>query len=111
MIDITEVREMDEDELYARLIEAKQEMFNLRFQHVTGQLDNYSRLGDLKKDIARLKTILREREIEAAERVETESPQADGPPRGRRARVAASRKADAASQTDDDSTTPEENGG
>jgi large subunit ribosomal protein L29 len=70
-VDLSELREMDEDELYSRLVEAKQEIFNLRFQHVTGQLDNYSRLGDLKKDIARLKTILREREIEAAEKSTT----------------------------------------
>jgi large subunit ribosomal protein L29 len=70
-VDIAELREMDEDELYSRLVEAKQEIFNLRFQHVTGQLDNYSRLGDLKRDIARLKTILREREIEAAEKLTT----------------------------------------
>jgi large subunit ribosomal protein L29 len=117
--DITEIREMDDDELYLRLVESKQEMFNLRFQHVTGQLDNYSRLGDLKRDIARLRTILREREIEAAERPEGESPpvrqeepDADDSRRGRRARVAASRKADAkSSDSDDESTTPEENGG
>ncbi len=126
MIDISEVREMDDDELYSRLVEAKQEIFNLRFQHVTGQLDNYSRLSDLKKDIARLHTILREREIAAAERPDGAPaparqvvPEADDAPRrGRRARVAASRKAESESEAesespkaDDESTTPEENGG
>ena len=116
MTDVTEIREMDDDELYSRLIEAKQEMFNLRFQHVTGQLDNYSRLGDVRKDIARLNTILREREIDAAEKSEggkqpetPEAPEADDARRRRRDRVAASRKAQ--SSDDDDETTSEENGG
>jgi len=62
-----ELRNMDEDELERRLAETKQELFNLRFQHVTGQLDNYARLGQLKKDVARMHTVLREREIQAAE--------------------------------------------
>jgi len=62
-----ELRELDEDELATRLAEAKQELFNLRFQHVTGQLDNYARLGQVRKNVARINTILREREIEAAE--------------------------------------------
>jgi len=47
-------------------------LFNLRFQHVTGQLDNYARLPQLKREVARLNTILREREIEAAEAIEAE---------------------------------------
>jgi large subunit ribosomal protein L29 len=42
-------------------------LFNLRFQHATGQLDNSARLGQLKKDIARIETLIRQREIEAAE--------------------------------------------
>jgi large subunit ribosomal protein L29 len=62
-----ELREMDDEDLLTALAEAKQELFNLRFQHVTGQLDNYARLGHLKKDVARINTILREREIAAAE--------------------------------------------
>jgi large subunit ribosomal protein L29 len=62
-----QLREMGDDELLTSLAEAKQELFNLRFQHVTGQLDNYSRLGQVKKEVARINTILREREIEAAE--------------------------------------------
>ena len=61
---------MDDDELLSRLAEAQQELFNLRFQHVTGQLDNYARLGEVRRDIARINTILREREIEAAEAAE-----------------------------------------
>ena len=62
-----ELRELDEDELEGRLNEARQELFNLRFQHVTGQLDNYARLNQVKKDVARLLTVLREKEIVAAE--------------------------------------------
>jgi large subunit ribosomal protein L29 len=67
-----ELREMDDDELNTRLVEAKQEMSNLRFQHVTGQLDNYARLGQVRKDVARINGLLREREIAAAEAAEQE---------------------------------------
>jgi large subunit ribosomal protein L29 len=67
-----ELRELDDAELEHRLGEAKHELFNLRFQHATGQLDNYARLGQLKKDIARLHTVLRDREIAAAESAGTE---------------------------------------
>ena len=70
MTTAAELREMVDEELINRLTEAKQELFNLRFQHVTGQLDNYARLPQLKKDVARINTILREREIEAAEAIE-----------------------------------------
>jgi large subunit ribosomal protein L29 len=65
-----ELREMVDEELLNRLAEAKQELFNLRFQHVTGQLDNYARLGEMKKEVARINTILRDREITAAEAAE-----------------------------------------
>jgi large subunit ribosomal protein L29 len=65
-----ELRALADSELETKLTETKQELFNLRFQHVTGQLDNYSRLGDLKREIARVTTMLREREIEAAEALE-----------------------------------------
>ena len=63
----TELRELVDNELETRLGEAKQELFNLRFQLVTGQLDNSARISAIKKDIARINTILREREIAAAE--------------------------------------------
>jgi large subunit ribosomal protein L29 len=65
-----ELREMDERELLDNLASAQQELFNLRFQHVTGQLDNYRRLGQVRKDIARINTVLREREIVEAEQQE-----------------------------------------
>jgi large subunit ribosomal protein L29 len=62
-----ELRDADETELENRLAEAKQEMFNLRFQIVTGQLDNSARIQLVRRDIARILTVLREKEIEAAE--------------------------------------------
>ena len=64
---VSELRELDDKDLEVQLAEAKAEAFNLRFQHVTGQLDNYSRLGHARRDIARIHTLLREREIAAAE--------------------------------------------
>jgi large subunit ribosomal protein L29 len=62
-----ELRDMDDEELATKLAEGREELFNLRFQVVTGQLDNYSRIAWLKRDVARMHTILREREIAAAE--------------------------------------------
>ncbi len=58
-----ELRELNDDELDTRLREAKEELFNLRFQMATGQLDNNRRLRTVKHDIARIYTILREREL------------------------------------------------
>jgi large subunit ribosomal protein L29 len=70
MVKIAELRELQDEELETRLAEAKTELFNLRFQHVTGQLDNYARLVQVKRDVARILTLLREREIAAAEAAE-----------------------------------------
>jgi len=61
--DTNELRELHDDELDTRLREAKEELFNLRFQMATGQLDNNRRLRTVKHDIARIYTILREREL------------------------------------------------
>ena len=58
-----EIRELPSEELHTRLDEVKEELFNLRFQHATGQLENYSRLGQLRRDVARLRSIQREREL------------------------------------------------
>jgi large subunit ribosomal protein L29 len=63
MAKASEFRELTVDEIERRLEETKEELFNLRFQNATGQLDNYKRLGELRKDVARIKTILREREL------------------------------------------------
>lgn len=60
-----ELRELTMEELTERLAEAKEELFNLRFQLATNQLDNTSRLSTVKKDIARIRTVMREAEIEA----------------------------------------------
>ena len=70
MTTAADFRQMDPDELRSRLGETKQELFNLRFQLVTGQLDNSERLGQLRRDVARILTVLREREIEEAEALE-----------------------------------------
>src|SRR4029077_470503 len=59
MTAVHEFRELSDDELVTRLGETKAEAFNLRFQHVTGQLDNTSRLGQLRRDVARINTLLR----------------------------------------------------
>ncbi len=59
----SEIRDLPLDEIQQRLIDTKEELFNLRFQNATGQLDNYKRLTELRKDVARLKTILREHEL------------------------------------------------
>ena len=58
-----EIRELPSEELQTRLDEVKEELFNLRFQHATGQLENHSRLGQLRRDVARLRSIQREREL------------------------------------------------
>lgn len=60
-----ELRELPADDLQSRLAEAKAELFNLRFQLATGQLDNTARLGQVRQEIARQATVLREQEIEA----------------------------------------------
>jgi large subunit ribosomal protein L29 len=59
-----ELRELPDDELNARIDSAKEELFNLRFQLATGQLDNPARIRQVRHDVARLSTVLREREIE-----------------------------------------------
>ena len=63
MAKAAELREQSVEEIEQRLSETKEELFNLRFQNATGQLDNYRRLRVLRKDIARMKTILREIEL------------------------------------------------
>jgi len=63
----TELRELEDDELEVRLAEYRREMLNLRFQMATGQLDNYARLNDAKRNVARVLTVLRDREIALAE--------------------------------------------
>jgi large subunit ribosomal protein L29 len=60
-----DVRALTDEELVRRLDELQQELFNLRFQLTTRQLENYMRLEAVRRDIARVRTIMRERELEA----------------------------------------------
>ena len=70
MATASELRDLPVDELEQKLSETKEELFNLRFQNATGQLDNYKRLNVLKKDVARIKTLLRARELDETEGAE-----------------------------------------
>jgi large subunit ribosomal protein L29 len=63
---IADLRELSTEELMEALVEAKEERFNLRFQVATNQLDNTARLKAVKKEIARILTVMRERDMEAA---------------------------------------------
>ncbi|PWM55653.1 MAG: 50S ribosomal protein L29 [Oscillospiraceae bacterium] len=58
---VTELRDMTADQLQAKLKELKSELFNLRFQHAINQLDNPHKISDVKKDIARVMTVLQEK--------------------------------------------------
>lgn len=60
-----EIRELTVEELNAKLKELKEELFNLRFRHAIGQLENSALLKNCRKDIAKVKTILREKEMQA----------------------------------------------
>ena len=61
------MREMTDAELAAELDKMKKELFNLRFQHVTGQLENPLQMREVRKNIARVKTIMREKELDKAQ--------------------------------------------
>ena len=67
MVSAAEISDYEVEELETRLNETRRELFNLRFQLATGQLDNFSRLGHVRKDVARMLTELRNREIAEAE--------------------------------------------
>ena len=58
-----DIREMSEEELQRKAQDLQEEIFNLKFQHATGQLENTQRLPQVRKDLARVKTILREKNI------------------------------------------------
>jgi large subunit ribosomal protein L29 len=68
----TSFHDLDDVDVVEHLKESKDELFKLRFQRATGQLTNYARLSEVRKDIARLETELRAREIAAAEAAEAE---------------------------------------
>lgn len=60
---VKEIRELSTEEINKKLVEAKEELFNLRFQQATGNLEKPSRIRKLRHTVARYKTVLREREI------------------------------------------------
>ena len=62
-MELKKMREMTDVELNAELEKMKKELFNLRFQHATGQLENPVQMRELKRNIARVKTIIREKEL------------------------------------------------
>ena len=67
MATASELRELSSEEVEQALTETKEELFNLRFQHATGQLENYRRLRQLRREVARAMTVLRERELEESD--------------------------------------------
>ena len=64
---LEKIREMTETELNNEVKKLKNELFNLRFQHVTGHLENPIKMRDVKKEIARVKTVIREKELKKAQ--------------------------------------------
>ena len=60
---VKEIRELTTEEINAKLVEAKEELFNLRFQQATGTIEKPSRIRDLRHTVARMKTVLKEREM------------------------------------------------
>jgi large subunit ribosomal protein L29 len=65
---ISEFRDLSDKDLITQSEELRDELLRLRFKHATGQLDNSARLGQVRKDVARVETLIREREIAAAEK-------------------------------------------
>ena len=63
MMKAKEIREMSAAELETKIAELKKDLFNLRLQHATNQLDNPTRIAEVKRDIARVKTIIREQQL------------------------------------------------
>jgi len=64
---VNDIRKLTTEEIVAKIKENKEELFNLRFQQATGNLEKPSRIRDLRHDVARLKTVLRERELTEGE--------------------------------------------
>jgi large subunit ribosomal protein L29 len=69
----TEIRELETDELHGRIGELKEELFNLRFQLATGQLDNHRRMKTVRREIARIRTVLRQRDFATAAQMASEA--------------------------------------
>lgn len=62
---VAEIRELSTEDIKKKLVETKKELFNLRFQQATGNLEKPSRIRDLRHTVARMKTVLKERQVEA----------------------------------------------
>ena len=62
---VKEIRELSTEDIEKKLVETKKELFNLRFQQATGNLEKPSRIRDLRHTVARMKTVLKERQVEA----------------------------------------------
>ncbi len=100
-----ELRQLDDDELESRLAEYRRELLNLRFQLATGQLDNVARLPQVRRDVARVLTVLRERDIDVAEAdlaAAEHAPALREEAARRRAEDAAAREAAEAAEADDE---------
>lgn len=76
-----ELREMNNEDLVVYLAEAREELFNLRFQNATGRLDNYKRLRTLRREVARIETIIREAELGIEHAIPEETEVAERPRR------------------------------
>ena len=74
----SEIRDLETEDLHARIAELKEELFNLRFQLATGQLDNHRRIRQVKREVARIRTVLRERDFAAAAAVAGEIAEGEG---------------------------------
>lgn len=103
-----ELRELPSDELAHRLDETTEELFNLRFQHATGQLENYSMLSRVRRDVARIRSIQHERELGLAAEPTPEQAEVgrrrrelDDEADARRSRRRGLRRRDAETGTDD----------
>lgn len=102
-----ELREMSGEDLAVYLAEAREELFNLRFQNATGRLDNYKRLRTLRREVARIETIIREAEL-GIEHAISEETEAAERPRRRLFRRSPVEKADEADEGNDDDEDVEE---
>jgi large subunit ribosomal protein L29 len=71
VVKASEVHNMKDDELVERLRQATEEQFNLRFQHATGELENTARIGVVRREVARLLTVARERGIDVEREMRT----------------------------------------
>ena len=101
---VGDLRELADDDLATKLAEAKEELFNLRFQSATGQLDSHGRIRAVKRDIARIYTVVRERELGIRA---TPAPLEATPKAAKTKAPKKSKKADADAPASTDETSPD----